>query len=156
MTDPYVSAYVYADNRPTVLIDPSGLCAWNDPFDCVSDAAGAIGDVGEAALAKVGEVMYNAGGKFVIEKTCTGIGAGLADWFSLTNWGSGRAWGKGQVGFARLVSKVMLKMGKPGSKVVVVGSKVISKVGLPAAAAGTAADWWCRPFEPYLGQITGK
>jgi RHS repeat-associated protein len=28
--DPYVAAYVYANNRPSVLIDPSGLCVIGD------------------------------------------------------------------------------------------------------------------------------
>lgn len=41
LTDPYVAAYVYAANRPLVLVDPSGLCElkdWTSPWDCVVDA----------------------------------------------------------------------------------------------------------------------
>jgi RHS repeat-associated protein len=38
LTDPYVAAYVYVNNRPLALIDPSGL-SWKD---VVRDAAGAF------------------------------------------------------------------------------------------------------------------
>lgn len=41
MTEPFSNAYVYVNGRPTVLVDPLGLC-WN-PVDCAKDAAGAVG-----------------------------------------------------------------------------------------------------------------
>ncbi|MGH2747842.1 MAG: RHS repeat domain-containing protein [Actinomycetota bacterium] len=39
ITSPMVSPYVYVNNRPTVLVDPSGFCGWTEPWRCVDDAA---------------------------------------------------------------------------------------------------------------------
>jgi RHS repeat-associated protein len=38
-TDPYVSSYVYADNRPTLFIDPSGLDSDSPSSSCGGRAA---------------------------------------------------------------------------------------------------------------------
>jgi RHS repeat-associated protein len=74
LSDPYVSAYVYANNRPTVLADPSGLCPrlsfrglgrclLNDLADTAEatwEATAAAGNfIGEAAPA-VGRVVWDA------------------------------------------------------------------------------------------------
>jgi RHS repeat-associated protein len=48
----YEGAYGYVGGRPTVLLDPLGLCGWTDPLDCAADAAkGAYGGAKDAAVA---------------------------------------------------------------------------------------------------------
>ncbi|MFA5891492.1 MAG: hypothetical protein WDA27_11185 [Actinomycetota bacterium] len=50
---PYVSAYVYANNRPTVLIDPLGLFPWRSVFQGIAIAAGVVAVVATAGLLAV-------------------------------------------------------------------------------------------------------
>jgi RHS repeat-associated protein len=40
--DPYTAAYIYANNRPTVLTDPSGLQSWKDTFGQIAFFAGIV------------------------------------------------------------------------------------------------------------------
>lgn len=58
--DPYVASYVYVNNRPTVLIDPSGLCGWTDPFDCVADVAGVVSTAASVVAVGAGVVAVGA------------------------------------------------------------------------------------------------
>ena len=44
ITDPYVSAYLYVNNRPTMLTDPSGMC-WRWSCDWLSGAVSTATDV---------------------------------------------------------------------------------------------------------------
>lgn len=50
---PYDNAYGYVDGRPTVLVDPLGLCGLTDPWNCADDAfnavQGAVGSTTNAA-----------------------------------------------------------------------------------------------------------
>lgn len=62
-TSPDGGAYVYVSGRPTVLVDPLGLCGWSDPWNCVDDVAGAVEDgAGEVvdAVGEAGESVGNA------------------------------------------------------------------------------------------------
>ncbi|MFA5892206.1 MAG: RHS repeat-associated core domain-containing protein [Actinomycetota bacterium] len=47
---PYVSAYVYANNRPTVLIDPLGLFPWRTVFKGIAVVASVVAVVASAGL----------------------------------------------------------------------------------------------------------
>lgn len=55
--DPYVAAYVYVGNRPTVLVDPSGLCAWYDAPCKAKEAAEKIKDAAGAAVNAAGNAL---------------------------------------------------------------------------------------------------
>ncbi|MGH9195740.1 MAG: RHS repeat domain-containing protein [Acidimicrobiia bacterium] len=39
ITSPAVSPYAYVNDRPTVLVDPSGFCGWTEPWRCLDDLA---------------------------------------------------------------------------------------------------------------------
>jgi RHS repeat-associated protein len=55
VTDPYVSAYIYVDNRPTYSVDPSGLCGW-DPrewSDCASKGAQLLYRAGRVTVSRL-------------------------------------------------------------------------------------------------------
>ena len=51
---PYVSAYAYANNRPTVLVDPLGLFPWRTVFKGIAIVAGVVAVAASAGLLAVG------------------------------------------------------------------------------------------------------
>lgn len=46
---PYDGAYVYVNGRPTVLVDPLGLCGWREPWKCANGVAAAAGNAAAGA-----------------------------------------------------------------------------------------------------------
>lgn len=63
-SSPGVSPYAYVNNRPTVLVDPSGFCGWTSPWRCVDDAAkGAWHNASDLVGAPVALLATLAGGE---------------------------------------------------------------------------------------------
>ncbi|MCW2753493.1 MAG: hypothetical protein JWQ32_904, partial [Marmoricola sp.] len=74
ITNPYVSQYVYANNQPTVLLDPSGQCAKG--FGLFCDAGGAIASVAGAVWnfdTTVGQYIPNPMGPGTVADQLNGI-----------------------------------------------------------------------------------
>ena len=59
----YDSAYGYVNARPTVLVDPLGLCGWRDPLGCGTDSLRGLGDLGAAAYGATQTVGEHIGRK---------------------------------------------------------------------------------------------
>lgn len=71
ITDPYVAAYAYVKNQPTVFTDPSGLCPWCAVAIGVAIAGAAYG--AEVALTDEEFDLQ----RLAIEMAAGGIGAGV-------------------------------------------------------------------------------
>ena len=67
---PYDGAYVYVNGRPTVLVDPLGLCGWTEPWNCADDVAESAGGAVVGTGKAVGKAVVGTGktvGNFAVD-----------------------------------------------------------------------------------------